>query len=47
LDTRTISGFTSGIYLQWNVTGHVQFRITLLGGANAVISGIFFGAGGG
>jgi hypothetical protein len=46
LDTRTISGFTSGVYLPWNVTGHVQFRITRLAGANAVISGIFFGAAG-
>jgi hypothetical protein len=46
LDTRTISGFTSGVYLPWTVTGHVQFRITRLAGANAVISGSFFGAAG-
>ena len=46
LDTRTISGFAFGVYLQWNVSGHVQFRITPLSGSNAVISGIFFGPGG-
>ena len=43
LDTRTISSFSSGEYLVWNVAGHVTFRITLTGGANAVISGLFFG----
>jgi hypothetical protein len=45
LDTRTISNFTTGLYVSWNITGHVTFRVTLLGGSNAVISGIFFGLG--
>ncbi len=44
LDTRIISGFTNGIYLIWNVTGHVKITVTLTGNGNAVISGIFFGS---
>jgi hypothetical protein len=43
LDTRTISGFQNGVYLTWNLTGHVQFRVTRNAGDNAVISGVFFG----
>src|SRR5262249_48502598 len=47
LDTHTISSFaTTPEYLVWNLKGHVIIRATLTGGANAVISGIFFGAGG-
>ncbi|PWU06101.1 MAG: hypothetical protein C5B51_13005 [Terriglobia bacterium] len=44
LDTRTVSSFWGGIYLVWNLGGHVIVRITNLY-SNAVISGIFFGAG--
>ena len=43
LDSRTVSSFTGGQYLVYNVTGHVQFRITNVAGANAVLSGIFLG----
>jgi hypothetical protein len=43
LDTRSISNFSNGIYLVWNITGHVTVQVTCNGGANAVISGIFFG----
>ena len=42
LDSRTVSSFTGGQYLVYNVTGHVQFRITDVAGANAVLNGIFF-----
>ncbi len=42
LDTRSISGFVNGIYLVWNVSGHVRVNITCTGGSNAVMSGIFF-----
>jgi hypothetical protein len=43
LDTRTVSSFQAGQYLAWNVSGHVQFRVTnLVAGLNAVISGLFF-----
>jgi hypothetical protein len=44
LDTRTISSFTNGQYLIWNIAGHVVFRITSTS-SNAVVSGVFFGAG--
>jgi hypothetical protein len=43
LDTRSISGFTNGLYVIWNISGHVRINVTLAGGANAVISGVFFG----
>jgi hypothetical protein len=44
LNTQTLTGsFNGGAYLVWNVTGHVKFRVTLSAGANAVVSGIFFG----
>jgi len=44
LDSRTVTSFNSGAYLVWTVSGHVQVRVTLTGGANAVISGLFFDA---
>src|SRR5262249_39616023 len=44
LDSRTVSSFSGGQYLVWNVSGHVQFQVTnLVNGSNAVISGLFFG----
>ncbi len=43
LSTQTVSSFTGGEYLTWTVTGNVQFRFTDLSGANAVLSGLFFG----
>jgi len=42
LDTETISNFSQGTYLVWNISGHVKIIITLNNGANAVISGAFF-----
>lgn len=45
LDTQTVSGFSGGVYLTWNVTGHVQIIATASAPPNAVISGIFFGPG--
>jgi hypothetical protein len=45
LESRSISGFGSGVYLVWNLSGHVLIRVTRTGGANAVLSGIFFGGG--
>lgn len=47
LDTRSITNFASGIYLVWNLTGHVTLKLTSVSGTNAVLSGIFFGVGGG
>ena len=42
LDTRSISGFSSGEWLVWNLTGNVLVTVTLTGNQNAVISGLFF-----
>jgi uncharacterized repeat protein (TIGR01451 family) len=44
LDTRNISQFSNGIYLIWNITGHVKINIIYTGSlaSNATISGVFF-----
>ena len=42
---RFVSGFSGGVYLTWNVTGHVHIIATASAPPNAVISGIFFGPG--
>jgi hypothetical protein len=42
LDTRNISLFNNGIYLVWNLSGHVKINVTRTAGGNAVISGAFF-----
>jgi hypothetical protein len=42
LDSRTVTQFTNGIWLSWNVSGFVQFRLTNTSSANAVLSGLFF-----
>jgi hypothetical protein len=41
LDSRTISDFSGGVYLVWNVSGHVIVRVTSTGGPNAVVSALF------
>ena len=41
LDTRSVSDFTTGVYVLWNVTGHVKLQVTKVDGTNAVISGVF------
>ena len=41
LDTRTLTGFSGGLYLVWNLSGHVTFRLTNAGPGNAVVSGLF------
>lgn len=44
LDSRSLTSFGDGVYLVWNVRGHVKLRFTYTGGIssnNAVISGIF------
>ena len=41
LDTETISSFSSGVYLEWAVSGNVLITITRQAGANAVLSGLF------
>ncbi len=46
LDTRTVSNFSTGQYLVYDVSGNVQFSVTNgTGSVNAVLSGLFFGQG--
>lgn len=42
LDTRTVSAFSSGAWVVWQVSGHVRLRVTRVAGMNAVVSGLFF-----
>ena len=44
LDSRSLGSYQGGQFLVWNLSGHVQLRFTLLAGANAVLSGVFFDA---
>lgn len=44
LDTRSVSNFTGGQWLVWDITGNVKITITNASGLNAIASGIFFGA---
>lgn len=43
LDSRSVSAFTNGLYLSWNVSGNVTINVNHVSGINAVVSGIFFG----
>jgi subtilisin family serine protease len=43
LATHTASGFHDGQYVVWRLTGSVRVKVTKTGGANAVVSGVFFG----
>ena len=42
LDSHTISSFTNGQYLAWNLSGNIEIKVTDVSGPNAVISGLFF-----
>ncbi|NQV34463.1 MAG: discoidin domain-containing protein [Phycisphaeraceae bacterium] len=42
LDSQDIADFGDGLYLVWDIKGHVVFNVIHTGGANAVISGLFF-----
>ena len=46
LDSQTLSSYQGGGYLIWSLQGHVRVRFTRLDGANAVVSGVFFGTAG-
>jgi hypothetical protein len=43
LDTRQLASYGGGQYLVWDVSGSVRLRVSTVAGANAMISGIFFG----
>jgi hypothetical protein len=42
LDTESAANFQNGVYLVWNIQGHVLIQVTCTGGLNAVVSGLFF-----
>jgi hypothetical protein len=43
LDSRSLSVFSNGVWLVWNLIGHVTIRVTLTGGTGgSVVSGVFF-----
>jgi len=42
LDTRALSSFSNGVYLVWNLSGHIKINVMWTGGTNAVVSGVFF-----
>jgi hypothetical protein len=42
LDSQEIVSFQDGLYLVWSIKGHVAIKVIHTGGANAVISGLFF-----
>ena len=42
LHTTTLSAFSGGQYLVWDIRGHVKVRVTKLAGPNGVVSGLFF-----
>jgi hypothetical protein len=42
LDSRTISSFSGGQYIVWSVRGHVNVRVTSIGGYQTVTSALFF-----
>ncbi len=46
LNSQSVTNFGGGLYLVWNVSGHVKIQVTLTGGINAVATGLFFGGGG-
>ncbi len=46
LDTENLKNFTQGVYLVWNLSGHVKLQITNTGSSNAVLAGIFVGGSG-
>jgi hypothetical protein len=44
LDTQTVSAFQNGIWLVWDIKGHVQIRVTSIGSTKAAyVHGLFFG----
>ena len=42
LSTESVSSFHGGVYMSWTISGNVLITFTKTGGANAVLSGLFF-----
>src|SRR5262249_28041534 len=47
LDSHTVSSFSGGQYLVWNLAGRLRLQVTNVGPRNAVVSGLFFDPPGG
>ncbi|MGE3819523.1 MAG: S8 family serine peptidase [Isosphaeraceae bacterium] len=45
LDSKNVTSFHGGTYLVWDLSGRVTIRLTKTSGNNAVVAGVFFGAG--
>jgi hypothetical protein len=43
LDSRSLTNLSGGVWVVWNLSGHVQLRLTGTAGPNAVLNGLFFG----
>jgi hypothetical protein len=43
LDSKTISGFSGGQYITWDLSGNVKLQVTKLAGDNGVVQALFFG----
>lgn len=41
LDDRQVSKFSDGQYIIWNISGHIQIRVTPTARANAIVNGLF------
>jgi hypothetical protein len=46
LDSETLSSLGDGKYFSWTIKGNVRFNLSTTGYNSALVSGIFFGAGG-
>ncbi len=42
LDTQSMTSFTQGQYLVWNINGHVKIKAVRASSSNAVVGGLFF-----
>ncbi len=42
LNSQNLSNFEAGVYMVWNVSGHVKFRVTSTGQYNGLVEGLFF-----
>ena len=47
LDTENFANFSRGVWAIWNLKGNVVIQVTLTGGNNSIVNGVFFGGGGG
>jgi hypothetical protein len=46
LDQRAVSSAQNGVWVVWQISGSVRIKVLRTAGANAIVNGLFFGAGG-